>query len=511
MPPSNSPSHPPRDPPSDDSDAGVTATENTPLLATADLAALDPDIAEVPAANGPSSAGAGDDEDDDDKPLPLRQVFVLCYGRFVEPVAFFSIFPYINKMAQRNGNLADADVGFYSGLIESMFSLTQMVLMILWGRAADRYGRKPVLVFSLLGVSLATVLFGLAQTIWQMVLFRCLAGVFAGTIVTIRTMLSEVSASKTQARAFSWFAFAGHLGIFIGPLLGGALAEPAEQYPNLFGGIRFLEEYPYILPSLAVSAIGLSAVLLTLFVAEETLIRPLPGAGDEPGRPKPAPLTTWDILKSPGVPIVLYTYAHVMLLAFSYTAIAPVFWFTPIPLGGLSFTPLQIALFMGLGGLSQAIWILVVFPPLQHRIGTNGVMRWCATAYPVFFVAFPAFNLLLARGFDTAFWVVAPPLYCVSSGVSMSFTAIQLALNDVSPSPAVLGTLNALALSLITGVRAFSPALFASLYAVGARTQWLGGYAIWVLMTAIALGFTVVSRYLPDYGKLKKRRAERAR
>ena len=64
-----------------------------------------------------------------------------------------------------------------------MFSLTQMLLMIQWGRAADRIGRKPVLVFSMTGVALATAVFGLSKTIWQMIFFRCCAGVFAGTIV----------------------------------------------------------------------------------------------------------------------------------------------------------------------------------------------------------------------------------------------------------------------------------------------------------------------------------------
>lgn len=44
-----------------------------------------------------------------------------------------------------------------------------MLLMIPWGFAADRLGRKPVLVFSLAGVSVATALFGLSKTIWQMV------------------------------------------------------------------------------------------------------------------------------------------------------------------------------------------------------------------------------------------------------------------------------------------------------------------------------------------------------
>ena len=58
-----------------------------------------------------------------------------------------------------------------------------MMLMISWGRAADRFGRKPILVISLSGVAVAMTLFGLSQKIWQMILFRCLAGVFSGTVV----------------------------------------------------------------------------------------------------------------------------------------------------------------------------------------------------------------------------------------------------------------------------------------------------------------------------------------
>ncbi len=66
-----------------------------------------------------------------------------------------------------------------------MFSVTQMLLMISWGRAADRIGRKPVLVFSLAGVALATAVFGLSRSLLQMVLFRCFAGAFSGTIVWV--------------------------------------------------------------------------------------------------------------------------------------------------------------------------------------------------------------------------------------------------------------------------------------------------------------------------------------
>lgn len=83
---------------------------------------------------------------------------------------------------------------------ESLFSLTQMLLMISWGRISDKYGRKnlnndqsnkvltwyqgkPVLVYSIIGVSIMTCLFGFSKSMWQIIMFRCLAGVFSGTIV----------------------------------------------------------------------------------------------------------------------------------------------------------------------------------------------------------------------------------------------------------------------------------------------------------------------------------------
>ncbi|EPS39627.1 hypothetical protein H072_6571 [Dactylellina haptotyla CBS 200.50] len=460
------------------------------------------------------NGGHDDDSSEDDKPLPMRQMFFLCAARLIEPIAFFSIFPYINKMCQENGNLKDTDVGFYSGLIESLFSLTQMLVMIFWGKAADRLGRRPVLIFSMFGVTIATSLFGMATTIWEMIVFRCLAGVFAGTIVTIRTMISEHSTSKTQARAFGMFAVVGNLGILFGPLLGGVLAEPAVQYPGVFKGIPFFERYPYALPSFVVGGIGLVITIACALNIEETLpskILASRGNSDETApisSPKPA-MSTWELVKAPGVAFVLYTFQHISLLAFAYTAIAPVAWYTPVPLGGLGFSPLEISLFMGFNGLSQAAWMLLVFPPLQRRIGTNGVLRACATAYPLFLGITPVLNMLLRNGSPTAvtmFWIIAPAIMALGCGVAMSFTAIQLAVNDVSPSPQVLGTLNALCLALASGVRSFSPALFSSLFAIGARTQWLWGYAIWVLLSILGFGFTLLSRRMPDYDELRRQR-----
>ncbi|KAF4634379.1 hypothetical protein G7Y89_g3719 [Cudoniella acicularis] len=481
------------------------ADENTPLLFASDASPATQANEEVAIAKTISN-GINDETEDEGKPLPALQIFLLCYARMIEPIAFFGIFPFINKMIWETGGLKEEDVGFYSGLIESLFSLTQMLLMISWGRAADRIGRKPVLVFSLGGIAIATAVFGLSKAIWQMVFFRCCAGIFAGSIVTLRTMITENSTPKTQARAFSFFAFTGNVGIFLGPLLGGGLSNPADQYPKIFGQIAFFKQYPYALSTFATGSMGaIAAIICGLFI-KETLVRK--DKNEAAGAP---PMKTWELIKTPGVPTVLFLYGHVMLLGMAYTAVVcPVFWFTQPKLGGYGFTPIQISMFLAGIGVSQAFWLLVVFPPLHHRYGTGGILRGCLYVWPIFLASAPLCNIFLRNGWTTAFWITAPILQIGGSGVAMAFTAAQLALNDISPSHQTLGTLNALALTITSGIRAFAPALYASLFAIGARTQILNGHMVWVALVATALLGTVTVSYLPEKaeGKPKKKPVE---
>lgn len=151
------------------------ANESTPLL----------NGAQPSAANGTTETHSqeengtnGSNGSSIDKPLPGMQIFLLCYARVMEPIAFFSIFPYIPDMVERNGNVDKDNVGLYSGLIESLFSITQMFVLILWGKLADRIGRKPILIYSLVGMTIGPALFGMSSNLWQMILFRCISGLF---------------------------------------------------------------------------------------------------------------------------------------------------------------------------------------------------------------------------------------------------------------------------------------------------------------------------------------------
>lgn len=132
-------------------------------------------------------------------------------------------------------------------------------------------------------------------------------------------------------------------------------------------------------------------------------------------------MSTSEVLNSPGVPFVLYLFGHTMLLALAYTAVAPVFLFTRVEKGGFDFSPRWISYYLAVAGGSQALWMLLVFPPLQRTIGTGNLMRVCAVAWPLMMASFPILNEFLRHGWKTAFWIVGPISIVVGSGVSMAF------------------------------------------------------------------------------------------
>jgi hypothetical protein len=102
---------------SDQKGFDATVSEATPLLAASEAGPVLQSNEETIFQQGKSSNGSI--KVDDEKQLPRTQIFLLCLARMIEGLAFFGIFPFINKMIKETGDLDEADVGFYSGLIVS--------------------------------------------------------------------------------------------------------------------------------------------------------------------------------------------------------------------------------------------------------------------------------------------------------------------------------------------------------------------------------------------------------
>lgn len=89
----------------------------------------------------------------------------------------------------------------------------------------------------------------------------------------IRTVWGrKLTDRRFQSRAFLILPMTANIGIIIGPMLGGLTSDPANEYPKLFGGIKWLEKYPYSPPNIISAAILVVASISVWLGMEEVIV-----------------------------------------------------------------------------------------------------------------------------------------------------------------------------------------------------------------------------------------------
>ncbi|KXJ87489.1 major facilitator superfamily domain-containing protein [Microdochium bolleyi] len=220
--------------------------------------------------------------------LPHKaQLAVIVLARLAEPLserAFTSYLFHQLTFLNPRGTPA-ADIVLQAGYLTATFAAAQCLTAMLWGRAADSesWGRKKVLVVGLVGSAAAALGMGFARTFWEAVCWRALAGGVNGNVGVLRTMVSEVVGERRhQPRAFLLLPMCYNVGVIIGPLLAGFLADPVRALPSVFGpggilggerdgdGNRWLLAFPYVLPNLLFASVLGTAALAVVLGLDET-------------------------------------------------------------------------------------------------------------------------------------------------------------------------------------------------------------------------------------------------
>lgn len=212
------------------------------------------------------------------KGFPVWQMSVVLMIRFSEPLAFTSLFPYIYFMVRDFHVAKDpTQISRYTGYLAALFAIAQFLCCIHWGRLSDRIGRKPVLLFGLLGTTVTLVTFGFSRHFYTALLARTAAGALNGNMAVLQTMVGEITTEKRhQLVAFSLLPFLWNVGCFVGPLIGGSRhltrprMDPSSKATELGRYDRFVDRNPYAMSSVVVAGFLLTLTLIGVLFLEET-------------------------------------------------------------------------------------------------------------------------------------------------------------------------------------------------------------------------------------------------
>lgn len=144
-------------------------------------------------------------------------------------------------------------------LLMASYSFMQFFASPVWGRLSDRYGRKPILLASLAGISLAYVWIGFAEGLWELFAARAVAGAMAGNIAAAQAYIADVTPPERRAQGMGLIGAAFGLGFILGPAIGGVLAGGNPQDPHVLA------------PALTSAALSFAAFLFALVFLEESL------------------------------------------------------------------------------------------------------------------------------------------------------------------------------------------------------------------------------------------------
>lgn len=177
-----------------------------------------------------------------------KNLWVLVFVCVINSLGFGIIVPLIYPYGKQFGITEQT-----LGLLTASFSIAQFFATPVLGSLSDKYGRKPILIISLIGTCISFILFARAQSLIMLFAARILDGITGGNISVAQAMVADTSTPEDRAKNFGIIGSAFGFGFVIGPAIGGVLSKISLQAPFYFS-----------------AGIALIGVLCTYFFLQET-------------------------------------------------------------------------------------------------------------------------------------------------------------------------------------------------------------------------------------------------
>ena len=201
----------------------------------------------------------------------------------IDVIAFGVIIPVLPHLVQQFVGGDTSVAAYWTGVFAFAFSLVQFFSAPIQGALSDRFGRRPVILLSCLGLGLDFVLMALAPSLAWLFVGRIISAVTSASFTTANAYIADVVPAERRAKSYGMIGAAFGLGFIVGPLIGGVLGDidhrlpfwcaaslallnflyglfvlpeshPLERRSKAFdwkhakpmGGVKMLREYPHI-------------------------------------------------------------------------------------------------------------------------------------------------------------------------------------------------------------------------------------------------------------------------
>ncbi|WP_166626292.1 MFS transporter [Jeotgalicoccus sp. S0W5] len=257
-------------------------------------------------------------------------------------------------------NISGAGVGY----LTAAFAMTQLIFSPFTGRAADKFGRKIIIVIGMVIFAFSELLFGLGTTIEVLFISRILGGLAGAFIMpAVTAFIVDLTTDQNRARALGYMTAALNFGFIIGPGVGGILAEVSTR-----------------LPFFVAAVLGIISAVTAIFLLTEP--RRKTEVAAEKTEVKASNFRT--IL----TPVFFIAFLVIFVSTFGMSAFESFFslYFDR----KLGFTPFDIAVAITGGALIGAIAQIIFFEPLVRKFGEINIIRASIiySAFLVFIITF---------------------------------------------------------------------------------------------------------------------------
>jgi len=291
-----------------------------------------------------------------------KTLILMFFAHLVSSMGFSSIFPFLPLYVKELGTDTNFSIEFLSGLVFASQGVTMMIASPIWGSLADRMGRKLMVVRSMYGAAIITLLMAFVGRAEDLVLLRAIQGTITGTIAAGSALVAAESPRERTGFALGMIQTALGLGNALGPILGGIIAD-LLGYHEVF----------YITAGLL-----MTAGLIVTFGIQETF-QPV-----RKDRSRPRMLDNWKkILSTTGIKAA---YALRFISALASTTLVPV---APLFVQMLLVSSTGLNTITGLvtGVASTTMTLSAVYlGQVGDRIGHRKILIWSSVAAVILFI-----------------------------------------------------------------------------------------------------------------------------